>query len=346
MNVETLKQPGGGPRVWRGWRRTILYARAYRRWLGVAISILIAVQVVVIQQRLTSTRAVSRDEVLSEFRLRQSQLDAARSTDQTQAPVGTEEQPVQGTEPPVAGGAPGRSQPGVAATGQPPAGPCTDSCFPTIAPPDPGVYEYYQCAKTSGQCTGGSEPLGWEEIGGVRRSFDRIGQRYVTVSSASDWNNVHFYAKEHREEFDLHIDRTGVYNSRYKVDISFGPVGSGSDIRMEPPLMINRFPMKVGDAWSGSWHDANRTADADYHVKIAGKENITVDGRVHPTWVIEQNITLKGPKNTGVVKLKFWLSMDVRTPVQEVYDEQMQTPEGSYRSYWMTTLISAKPSTS
>ncbi|HVF12878.1 MAG TPA: hypothetical protein VNA87_07320, partial [Actinomycetota bacterium] len=220
---------------------------------------------------------------------------------------------------------------------------CEWVCPTALQAPDPGVYSYFQCARTSGQCSGSNEPEAWEEISGVRRTFKRDGSRYVTVSSKTQWNNVHFYADEHKEEFDLSINETGVYNSRYKVDISFGGLPGGEDIRMEPAFKITSFPLALGDKWTGSWTDANGKGNADYSSEVVGKEEITVAGRSFRTWVIAQHIRFKGPELTGTADLKFWLSPELRTPVQEFYDQKLQTSQGSYVGFWMVTLSNPKP---
>lgn len=312
--------------------------KSLRSWLGIALVVILVAQGAALYERLTSTEAVDRADVLAEYRARQNKVDPSATTG---VPSGESQPQTTASQLPAssAGGAPQRP------AGQAPsaAADCDWVCPTALQAPEAGVYSYFQCSRTAGQCTGSNEPEGWEEISGVRRSFKREGSRYVTVSSKTQWNNVHFYADEHKEEFDLSIDETGVYVSRYKVDITFGPVPGGIDIRQEPPFRITAFPLAVGQKWNGSWKDANGEADADYTSEVVGKEEITVAGKTYRTWVLQHHLTFKGPKNFGTADLRFWLSPELRQPVQEFYDQKLDTPQGPYRGYWMVTLANPKP---
>lgn len=321
-------------------RRRVGMPKSLKSWLGIVLIVMLVAQGAALYERLTTTEAVSKADVLAEYRARQSKVDPSATAE---ASAGKEPPPqVTASQPPPKSGGAASAQ----GSGQAPsaAADCDWVCPTVLQPPEAGVYSYFQCSRTAGQCTGSNEPEGWEEIGGVRRSFRREGSRYVTVSSKTQWNNVHFYADEHKEEFDLSIDETGVYDSRYKVDITFGPVPGGIDIRQEPPFRITAFPLFVGQKWNGSWTDRNGEADADYTSEVVGKEELTIAGKTYRTWVLQHHLTFKGPKDFGTADLKFWLSPELRQPVQEMYDQKLDTPQGPYRGFWKVTLANPKPS--
>lgn len=322
--------------------RNFVGPKSLKSWLGIVLTVMLVAQGAALYERLTTTRAVDKADVLAEYRARQAKLDPSATAE---APAG-EAPPPEGIASQPSPGLSGRAQVAQPRTQAPttPAADCDWVCPTALEAPEPGVYSYFQCSRTAGQCTGSNEPEGWEEIGGVRRSFKREGSRYVTVSSKTQWNNVHFYADEHKEEFDLSIDATGVYDSRYKVDISFGGIPGGIDIRQEPPFRITAFPLAEGKKWSGSWKDANGEADADYTSEVVGKEEMTIGGKTYRTWVIKHHLQFKGPKNFGTTDLKFWLSPELRQTVQELYDQKLDGPQGPYRAFWMVTLIDPKPS--
>lgn len=315
--------------------------KSLKSWLGIVLTVMLIAQGAALYERLTSTTAVDTADVLAEYRARQGEVDPSATAEASGVEAPTSQTAVSQPSA-VSAGAQGAQPQGQAPAAQ--AANCDWVCPTALEAPEPGVYSYFQCSRTAGQCTGSNEPEGWEEIGGVRRSFKREGARYVTVSSKTHWNNVHFYADEHKEEFDLSIDSSGVYDSRYKVDISFGGIPGGIDIRQDPPFRITAFPLTEGQKWTGSWRDANGEADADYTSEVVGKEELTIAGKTYRTWVIRHHLQFKGPENFGTADLKFWLSPELRQPVQELYDQKLDTPQGPYRAFWMVTLASPKPS--
>jgi hypothetical protein len=221
---------------------------------------------------------------------------------------------------------------------------CDWACPTTTTPPENGTYEYYQCGRTSGQCTGAdTEPPGTESASGINRDLPRVGQRTIQSMSDRSWLNRHFYSQEHTEEFDVSNDAGGVYNSRYKVDLQFGPIHGGTELRMEPPIRFASWPMSIGLGWKGAWTDANREGDGEYECKTVAKEELKIGGQPAKTWVVDCHLKLKGPEVSGDVLLKFWLNPERRNTSQEYYEQALQTPQGPYSSKWMVTPASLSP---
>lgn len=303
------------------------------------ILLVLLVEGFVLYGRFSATTQFSPEQAVAEFRARQADAPAA-APEPGEDPSSPEAQQLGAEESPQAGPKDKtRSVPS-------PAPACEWACSTVNEPPVNGVYEYFQCGRTTGQCTGEeSEPQGTESFGGLSRPFPRRGQRILSTTGANAWNNVHIYAEEHREEFDLSYENDAVLNHRYKVDIKVGPVSGGSDIRMQPPLKFAQFPMSLGQAWSGSFTDLNRESDADYACSVAAREEIRVQTSRVRTWVVDCKLTLKGPKTKGDVNLRFWISPELRNTIQETYDEQLDTPQGPYAGKWMVTLASLTPKT-
>jgi hypothetical protein len=320
--------------------RLTLWATAYRRRLLVLAVVLLLVQMTAAYSTLTTTQEASFDAALEEFRERRASVAASPTPQQTEASQSKPSNagPGRATGPAQSGGA-ASSNPAAA---QQPA--CEWACTTEIRPPEEGVYTWYTCGKEEGQCTGNdSEPRGSEEFGGLPRDLPRRGQRYVAITGTNTWNNVHIYAEEHREEFDLAVTAEGVFNSRYEVDIKVGPVGGGSDMRQQPPIQFVKFPLTDGLSWKGSWKDANEGTDGSYSCRVVGREVLTIGGVKVRTWVIEASLKLQGPDNVGDVNVRFWVSPENRQTVQEFYDQRIQTPQGPYRGKWMVTLANLEP---
>ena len=319
--------------------------RTHRRRYTAIFVLLLLLQGYALYQRVTTATQFESSDAVAEFRKRQQEVAAAQATEApptTQAPAQTGASGSQPAQGPAKGAAP---QPG----GLPAQPECDWACPASFEPPQQGVYEYFQCGRVSGQCTGEEpEPTGTESFGpggGAARPFPRRGQRIISHRGGGLWSNEHIYAKEHREEFDLTIDSSGVYNSRYKVEVKIGGLEGGSDIRQSPPLKFSQWPIALGQAWNGSWTDTNRESDADYSCKVIAKEEIAVGGQKIRTWVTECQLHLKGPKVSGEVLLKLWLAPQYRNTVQELYDQKLDTPQGPYSGKWMVTLSNPNPKT-
>lgn len=313
------------------------WIRTHRLRYGAVILLLLLIESYALFTQFASTTAFTSQEAVEEFRERQTEVAPQVEAPAPGATAGATQAPAS----PV-------PQAGTQSKPQAAAGPaCEWACVTTDAPPDNGVYEYFQCGRTSGQCTGeDSEPQGMESFGGgLTRSLPRRGQRILSSTGTNTWNNVHIYAEEHREEFDLSFENNAVLNHRYKVDIKIGPVTGGSDMKMQPPMKFSQFPMTVGMSWNGSFTDLNRNSDADYACQVVGKEEIKVQTSKVKTWVVDCKMTLKGPKTRGTVNLRFWVSPEQRNTIQEVYDEALETEQGAYTGKWMVTLANLKPKT-
>jgi hypothetical protein len=312
------------------------WVRTHRKTFALLIAVVFALDLTTLYYRFNSTTIVSSESAVDEFRQKQAQADAA----QPAAPQG---QPA-AAQPQQAAPAQSKAKSGAGATQA--QAQCDWVCPSSFTPPENGVYQYFQCGRTTGQCTGDpSEPAGVESIARLpAREFPRTGHRIVTTTGPQTFTNEHVYAEEHREQFDLAVDPSGVYNSRYKVEINFGPTGGGSEMRQQPPFKLTQWPLSQGLAWSGSWTDSNRKGDADYGCKAVAKEELNIGGTKVRTWAIDCQIQLKGPENSGQVLIKFWVAPEFRTTVQELYDQKITTPQGPYDGRWMVTLANLKPS--
>jgi hypothetical protein len=314
------------------------WIRTHRRLYVLTLVAIFALDLAALYSLLGKTTIVASGDAVDEFRAKRK--SAASSPGHATGAPAAPASPA--PEDSGASGAPAAPPSGEPAPGAPQ---CEWACMTTIAAPEEGVYEYFQCGRTSGQCTGAaSEPEGRETFSNqLSRPFPRRGQRILTVTGERSWSNLHLYAEEHREEFDLSIDETGSYNHRYKVDIKFGPVAGGSDIRMNPPFRIGALPFAEGASWSGEWTDSNRDADGAYSCATVAREELVIGGEPVRTWVGLCELELKGPRNTGKVIVKFWLSPERRLTVQETYDQNLDTPQGKYKGQWMVTLSNLNP---
>lgn len=192
--------------------RLTSWAAAHRWRYAALILAVVVLQGVVVYGVLTSTTEITTKQALEEFRRRQQEVSAAEPVESSASPAPAS---VEGPAGPTTSASKARGE------AQPAAQPgCEWVCATNFSAPPAGVYDWFQCGKETGQCTGAdTEAAGSESFGGLGRPLPRTGRRSIIVVSANRWTSYHQYADEHKEEFDLYVDPTGVFGERYKVDI-------------------------------------------------------------------------------------------------------------------------------
>ncbi|MGH2767787.1 MAG: hypothetical protein ACRDIF_02400, partial [Actinomycetota bacterium] len=214
-------------------------------------------------------------------------------------------------------------------------------------PPDPGVYEWLQCGRSAGQCTGeASEPEASEAITGISRPLPRRGLRTIVVSGPSSWTLGHAYAAEHYEEAEVSRDASAFYFLRLRVDLSLLIQKMSVAIIHNPPLKGFQIPAAQGSSWGGRFDDAGGAAVADYSSTVVGKEEIEVGGQKIRTWLVETNVRLLGPMANGDIQARLWFAPELGATVQEYKKQSLADAQGlTYSSEWMITLASLNPRT-
>lgn len=323
------------------------WASSHRPTFGVVVALLLAVQAGALYSRLTSTTPVSPAEALEEFRERQagpapSPAGPPQPTAVSEAGPAVPPPPAQPPGPrPAPTPAPQPAPP------PPPPAPCGWEC-PYQGPPKAGVYEWLQCGRVEGQCTGdATEPEAAETIGQlapVTRAFPRRGLRVVRETGPDTWTFSHAYAEEHREEFDVRGDASGIHAGRSRVDISLLGQSRSTQVRHDPEFSPFRFSSALGEVWGGHWEDLEGNSAGDYVCTVVGREELTIGDRKVRTWVVEVRIKLLGPKVRGDVTAKLWVAPELTITVQEYQEQSIVDDLGlSYRARWMITLGGLEP---
>lgn len=313
-------------------------AAAHKLQFGILLVVLALVQGVAVRSALTSSTAVSEVDAVEEFRQAKSQ----ETRKGTEAPQDV--QPTTAAAGPVAtatSAAPTTSKGKAAPVGQ--AQICDWTCPTTYTAPSEGAFRYFQCGRSTGQCNGSDDPEATESVAGVSRPIPKEGFRIVT-SAGSGWTNRHRYSEEHSEQFEMTIDKQGVFNHRYLVELAFGGIPDEFDIRQVPGMQLVKFPITLNDSWKGSWKDPNETADGNYSVRVLGKEELKIGGKSVRTWKIIVTTELLGPRTFGRADLTFWYFAEKNLIVQEYYDQDVRDNTNvGFKGKWMATLASFNP---
>lgn len=225
--------------------------------------------------------------------------------------------------------------------------PCGWDC-PYQGPPEAGVYQWFQCGATSGECTGDpGEPQAMETIillVPLTRALPRTGVRTVTGTGPNQWHLSHAYANEHHEDFDVSGGPSGIYSTQHSIEVSLLGIDNTTSIVQTPPFPAVLFPLAVGKTWSGHWKDSNGNADADYTSTVLDKTQLTIGGQLVQTWAVDWRFKLLGPKTTGDVDFKSWIAPRYSQTVQESQSENLTSGGTSYQGNWTITLASLQPS--
>ena len=228
-----------------------------------------------------------------------------------------------------------------------PTAPCGWDC-PYQGGPASGVYQWFQCGRTTGQCTGDqSEPQAIETIGlaiPLARPLARSGVRTVTVTSPSGFTLAHAYESEHTETFDVAGDATGIYMTHLGTNVSVLGITSSTSIAQSPRFPVYLFPLAAGKSWWGHWDDQNHNAAADYTCTALDKTTLSIGGQQVQAWLVEARLHLLGPKSQGDVDVKTWFAPRYSQTVQEVWDDNLISGGVAYKAQWMSTLANLQPS--
>ncbi len=314
------------------------WASAHKLRFAGFLLVLALVQGYAVRSALTSSTAVTRTDAIEEFHQAKAQAAEQQQAGEPAASPGAVANPTIAPTSNVPVTSKART------TNPGPTAACDWTCPTTFASPQEGVFLYYHCGRSTGQCTGADEPEAIESVAGVKRPIPRQGYRRVIASSGNAWTNRHEYSREHIETFEMTIDQQGVFNHRYLVELEFGGIPDKFDIRQVPPMQLARFPIALDDNWKGSWKDPNKTADGNYTVRVVGKEELNIGGKTVRTWKITATTELLGPRTFGRADLTLWYFAEKNLIVQEYYDQDVHDNTNvGFKGKWMATLASLNP---
>jgi hypothetical protein len=130
---------------------------------------------------------------------------------------------------------------------------------------------------------------------------------------------------------DDEIQRTQSGNGSAEIHLRFARDGlllvrtrarSGAfqfDQTFDPPQLIVRWPLYVGEEWTGSFRSDKYDTEGTYHAHVLRRENAALVGRDLVTYVISSEVRTTG-QLSGTIAATLWYSPEVGLTVHRITD--------------------------
>ena len=145
---------------------------------------------------------------------------------------------------------------------------------------------------------------------------------------------------QHDERHIYDYDGTTVTLAFEQATVTCAGQRQSSDVTFSPAQLRIRGPLHVGDSWTSSGGDADRTEDAT--TKVLRTEQRTVDGRSLTTYVVETTARISGSES-GSRTQRWWWAPALALPVQVFEEISAQRSGGQYSSSATTTVTDLPP---
>lgn len=113
-----------------------------------------------------------------------------------------------------------------------------------------------------------------------------------------------------------------------------------TDVDFSPAQLRIRGPLRVGDSWSSTGGDAQRTESATS--RVLRTEPVTVAGRDVATYVVETHVDISGSES-GTRTQRWWWAPSLALPVRVFEEISAQRSGGQYTSSATTTVTALPP---
>ena len=118
-----------------------------------------------------------------------------------------------------------------------------------------------------------------------------------------------------------------------KVELTYGSFSE--TYAPAPPVRSLRFPLRVGDAWSGSW---KANTSGDYRFQVLSEETLVVDGRRIKTFKLDTRTNFKGDFR-GYANAVTWIDPRTATPIRTSGKIRLTTDFGRFNSNFDQMLL-------
>jgi hypothetical protein len=141
----------------------------------------------------------------------------------------------------------------------------------------------------------------------------------LTVSASSARSTLHFETEQGSEEMTLRFERDRVLLERARIEQSIATF----DAKFDPPQMVVRTPLRVGDAWTNTWKAGGTSGTTK--IRVDREETVQAFGRSWRAFVIVNSTTASGDAK-GTTTSTSWYVRELGLDVKRISDF-----EGSYQ---------------
>jgi hypothetical protein len=201
---------------------------------------------------------------------------------------------------------PNRAQTAAArATTAPARTPAPATAAASLVRPQVGPYGFHDKGTMRAGSTGRDQP------------YERDGQ--LTVSESGVRTVQRFQTDQGSEELTLRYEQARAFLERARIEQSFATF----DARFDPPQLVLKAPLKVGDAWANTWKSDGTSGTTK--IRVDREEPIRAFGKLWRSYVIVNDTTASGDAK-GTTKSSSWYVAELGLDVKRISDF-----DGAYR---------------
>jgi hypothetical protein len=191
--------------------------------------------------------------------------------------------------------------------------------------PEEGVYEW--------------SVDGYERAPGMRRDLPERSYRLINHAGRAGWVEHHIFSKQKEMWNHLTISEEGVFAISTRNRVEIGPVTADRTVHFNPPMLVNRFPNKLGSSWKGSW--SGKTSGS-YTARVFDHTTITIEGEEVEVWAVEVALEMHGEVE-GTALVRSWVAPDYSLVVRQYQKTSARSGPTTYYSEWTGQVVSLTP---
>lgn len=235
-----------------------------------------------------------------------------------------------------------RAERSAAATTEPSLGATTGARSPGAATPAPADAPKESSTDSRPTSSGLVRPAtgkyGFHEEGTRRAGSAGQDQPYeddgtLTVSASGAGTTLRFESDRGSEELTLRYEANRAFLERARLEQSVATF----DARFDPPQLVLRSPLRVGDAWTNTWK-ANGTSGTT-KIRVARNESVSAMGKTWSAFVLTNETTASGDAK-GNTTSTTWYVPELGLDVKRVSDFDGTYQGIAYKQHSERTLTS------
>lgn len=180
---------------------------------------------------------------------------------------------------------------------------------------------------------------GYEQTPGTRRELPERSSRVITYDEKGAWTEHHIFSQQKEQWFGIKISEEGVATTDVRNRVVMGPVTVDKTVVFNPPMFVNRFPMKVGNTWSGEW--SGKTS-GEYTAKTLDRTTLVIGGERVEVVLTEVSMQMRGEVE-GTSFVRSWVAPDYSLVVKQYQETNVTSGPADYYCEWSGQVTSLHP---
>lgn len=180
---------------------------------------------------------------------------------------------------------------------------------------------------------------GYERAPGTQRQLPERSHRVINHDGSDAWTEHHIFSEQKEQWFGIKVSDEGVATTDVRNRVVMGPVTVDKTVVFNPPMFVNRFPVKVGATWSGEW--SGKTS-GEYTGKTVERTSLVIGGERVDVVVTEVRMQMRGEVE-GTSFVRSWVAPDYSLVVKQYQETNVTSGPGDYYCEWSGQVTSLHP---